>query len=286
MKHILLFLLFLPLQFFAQVQPDRILPDYTVRSEKIRSVKATTLFIAARDNKPDTGVVAMEEYDKKGNIIHSDYHNTLDKNNFKSRTEYSYKADQRRVTVHYENGLVTDSTVFTSPAYYINYYPQTKRYVIHEIKDSILTETAISGTDTVVHKNKIKAPEKNSYGNDLYPNVYAKEISIYDSINKIDSTNFLDKKGEQILSIVNHYDNSHHLIKSDYYNRKDKNYRIYSACYNSKMNMTFYMPADKTSRTYQVIYEYDGKGMVVTEKRISSRKGDPVIVINYEYSYY
>ncbi|MEO5644514.1 MAG: hypothetical protein ABIQ40_02320 [Bacteroidia bacterium] len=286
MKHILLFLLFLPPHFFAQVQHDCSLPDYVAKSEKIKSVTATTLFIAARDNKPDTGSVTLEEYDRNGNITLRDYHNTLDKNNYESRSEYFYKGNMKRVTVQYENGLITDSIVFTTSTFYINYYPGKNKYVRHEIKDSILTETAISGTDSTIHTHKVETRQDNVYDDDFYPGAYARKISIYDSIKKVDSCIFLDKKGKRILSIVNQYDNFNHVIESDYYNKKDKNYRIYSERYNPKMNMVINMPRHKFTRTYQVNREYDNKGLMITEKRISSRKSDPVIVINYAYTYY
>lgn len=288
MKHKLLILFLMPVSLFAQISVDGLFPKNVAESEKIKSVQATAIFITSNDrDKPDTGMVEIQQYDVYGNMIQRDYSCILEKNHFTMKSIYSYQQhDQLSRIVKYENGVIIDSTLINSPTSSVRYAISEGKRIIHTRNDSISNETIISGTDTIVRKNKIVSSKQEEQKDDFYSGKFEKKILVHDSIHHIDSIAYLDKNGECILIVLNSYDNMDRLLSTDYYNKQNKSFSIYSPRYNSKMNMIFYVPVNKTNVSYQIIREYNERGLLSKVTRISSKKGNPRIVTYYDYSFY
>ncbi|MDQ3110015.1 MAG: hypothetical protein M3R17_08980 [Bacteroidota bacterium] len=279
MKISLFFLLFFPTVFFAQVKPqdESFLTKEEVAANKIKTVKITTLFITSRDKTPDTATTEIQQYDVNGNMRLKTYFVSLDNSNFSQRTATEYNNGALSRIVNYENDSMIDSTVYSDQSHYVTYRKWPGKFVRREVNGDDITETGISGKDTVVRKWK-------SGESDVQP-----PIKNTDSFARADTSFVYNYKGKRELMIVNRFDSLNHLVNSDYYNYSDKNYLIYSARYTEKMNMVFYAPISrKGKRSYQVSRKYNANGLLSEKRLESSKKGkaNPVVVTNVEYSYY
>ncbi len=299
MKHFFLFLLFfIPLHFFAQDYYDQFLTADAAKANKIKVQKITTYFSrypsgfsSHRDSTAlDTAVLEMHQYDQNGNIILKTYSVPLDKSNYSSHAEYFYNPDGQltRTLFHQNDSLIDSMIVVSQPPHFVtcDYYQSYR--VIHDIEgDSVLIEKRISGHDTIIHTHKLINRDHRSHWDDEFTDDYNHKTIHRDTIRRVDSCTFYNEKGKIILTIVDRYDSLNHVTCSDYYNRRDPDFRIYSTRYNGKNNMTTYMPANKKGKlTYRIIRIYDSQGLLSEVKHIPVQKRIPITDIKFDYTHY
>jgi hypothetical protein len=298
MKHILLFLLFIPLPFFAQNFGDPSASSDVIKTSKIEAQTITTFFGAyssglssKRDSsRLDTAIIEKRQFDENGNTLHLNYTTRIDKAHYNLQTDFEYKSEhQLSYAITHENGSFLDSSIVTGtfPDYTsIDYYNDHK--IIYEHKgDSLLIEKRITGNDTIVHKRTLTEYANRTHWDDEYSGSYAKKIIHTGSGYRQDTCTFYNEKGKIILIIVDHYDMQNRVIRSDYYNYTDKNFRIYSAPYSEKLSMSIYMPTDrKGNLTYSIRRTYNDLGLITEVKHIPVKKRIPITDLKYAYSYF
>jgi hypothetical protein len=280
MKTILLFSLLIPLHFIAQVQDDSLVYQRDILSNKIKTVTINTFFISGRDTGPDTASTETRQYDANGRILHIDYHVSIDKNNYTKHTDFFYNesGELRRIISNSANTRI-DSTVYFNPQHYVEYINYPGKQIARELNKEDMTVTEISGKDTVVKKWKsVNADDK------------ATAVINNGKYERTDTSYLCDNNGGHTMMMLEKYDSLNHLINTDYYNFKSDNPVIYSACYNDRLNMTFYIPKSKKGKiSYYVSRKYGANGLLTEKKFVSTKKQgkqNPVIVMQLEYSYY
>jgi hypothetical protein len=280
LKVILLFTLLLPARFIAQVQDDSLIYQHDILDHKIKTVTITTLFINNRDPKPDTATTETRSYDMNGRLLQVIYHVSIDKNNYTKRTDYFYNDNGklRRIIYNGDNTL-TDSIVYFSAQHYVEYKNSTGQRVQREVNGEDISETKISGKDTIVRKWKFVQ------GNDRA------QVVIKDGkYERTDTTYLYDNNGNHTMMMIDKYDSLNRLVNTDYYNYKFYNSVMYSACYNDRLNMTIYSPKSKNGKSsYSVSRKYGANGLLAEKKIVPAKKQNrqsPVIVMELVYSYY
>ncbi len=116
---------------------------------------------------------------------------------------------------------------------------------------------------------------------------YAHFKTHFDSLLHTDTFTYFNKKEKCIMTIVDHLDSLNHVTNADYFNKRNGNYKVYNCPYNDLYNMSFYLPLNLLGKMrYQVVRNYNTKGLIISEKHISLKKKKPLIELIYQYEYY
>ncbi len=288
MKHAVLFLAFVPIFLNAQVADPRI--SETTPALGIQSVKTTTFIKTVRDgDKLDTAVKQFSYFNKQGLLTESRYATVLDKGTYTSRRQYFYNPECCWRNIYYENDVVRDCTFVCEGCGEDNWglvksFGESGRIVLHEYEGDSVRERVITGIDTVNRPWK-KLMHTDAFWDYKNAGAFARR-QITKSVDS-DTVKYLDQNGECLVMIVNHFNNSFQNVQTNYYNYKIKNFVFMKIRYNDKMDMGFFLEKCKKGRwSYQVLRNFDNKGLVVEEKYIDSNKKKPVIIKRFEYEYY
>ena len=258
---------------------------------KVKSVKVVILFVTGKDScvKYDTGSVDVQNYDISGKITSSLYVNRLDKNDYQSQSNYSYTTDGTLQSFVYKDGFTFDSTFHYDDFrfYELERYPNFT--VLRELGgDSVLRETKMTKKDTTTHSQKYLSyhyvlPESGDY---VLGNYRSKTVQ-GDPQQRSDTCDYFNTKGELIFRAVNFYDAGKNQEKTDLYNFGDKYARGFHARYNSKMNMSDWIPISKKGNsTYSITRDFSSLGLITEKRMFSTQKHFTPVIVRYVYEFY